>query len=84
MKTIKTAIKEFKLAMEKANLLLEKGTSLVSGTDDSLSYFRRHLLVIAQNLEKTSENINRLTELIADHPSNLMFGEPPSPRKLEK
>ena len=83
-KTIVKAIDDFRLAMENANIFLEKGTSLVSSTDDSLSHLRRHLLVVAQNLEKASENLNRLIELIADQPPQLIFGEPPVPRKLEQ
>lgn len=82
-KTIKTAVEDFGLAMEEANTLLEKGSSLVSGTADSHSHLRRHLLLIAQNLEKASENLQRLVDLLADHPSQLMFGQPPLPRKVE-
>ena len=82
-KTIKTAVEDFGRAMEEANTLLEKGSSLVSGTADSHSHLRRHLLLIAQNLEKASENLQRLVDLLADHPSQLMFGQPPLPRKVE-
>lgn len=82
-KTIKTAVQDFGQAMEEANTLLEKGSSLVSGTADSHSHLRRHLLLIAQNLEKASENLQRLVDLLADHPSQLMFGQPPLPRKVE-
>jgi phospholipid/cholesterol/gamma-HCH transport system substrate-binding protein len=82
-KTIKTAVEDFGQAMEEANTLLEKGSSLVSGTADSHSHLRRHLLLIAQNLEKASENLQRLVDLLADHPSQLMFGQPPLPRKVE-
>jgi len=81
--TIKAAIEDFKLAMENANIFLEKGSSLVSATDDSLAHLKRHLLVIAQNLEKASDNLNRVVELLADQPSQLLFGEPPSPRIVE-
>jgi len=81
--TIEAAIEDFKTAVEKANTLLEKGTSMVSGTDESLSRLQQYLLVIARNLEQASENLNRLTATIADHPSQLIFGEPPAPRKLE-
>ena len=81
--TIKKAIEGFREAMENANIFLEKGTLLASGTDHSLSHLQRHLLVVAQNLGKASENLNRLIELLADHPSQLMFGEPPLPRKME-
>lgn len=34
-------------------------------------------------LEKASQNLNRLLELLADQPSQLLFGEPPPPRKVE-
>ncbi|MFH1350066.1 MAG: MlaD family protein [Pseudomonadota bacterium] len=80
---IRGAIDNFNLAIENANKFLEKGTTLVSGTDDSLSYLRRHLLVIAQNLERASENLNLLTELLSEHPSQLLFGQPPPSREVE-
>ena len=83
-KTIKTAIDDFKMAMNNANIFLEKGSSLLSGTDDSISHLMHHLLVMAQNLEKASENLNQMTELLADQPSQLIFGEPPVPRDVEK
>ncbi len=48
-----------------------------------LSHLQRHLVVTGQNLEKASTNFNRLLEVLADHPSQLLFGEPPPPRKVE-
>lgn len=84
MDTIEKAIQDFKQSMEKVNLLLEEGSSLVGGADDSLSRLSRYLMAIAQNLERASENLNRFTDLIADEPSKLIFGEPPAPRKLEE
>jgi phospholipid/cholesterol/gamma-HCH transport system substrate-binding protein len=81
--TVKTALDNFSRAMEKANLLLNKSTSLVSGTDASISELMQHLVVAAQNLELASDNLNQLMELLADQPSQLLFGEPPKPRKLD-
>jgi Na+/phosphate symporter len=81
--SVKTALDNFSRAMEKANILLKKGTSLVSGTDASISELMQHLVVAAQNLELASDNLNQLMELLADHPSQLLFGEPPEPRKLD-
>ena len=81
VETIEAAIEDFRAAAEKANTLLEKGQLLVA--DDSLSNLRQYLLAISRNLEQASENINRITEKIADQPSQLIFGEPPEPRKLE-
>ena len=80
--TIKIAIDDFREAMKNTNIFLAKGSSLVSNTDDSISRLKRHILVVAQNLEVASENLNRLLELLADHPSQLMFGDPPTPREV--
>ena len=82
-KTIHAAIDEFKQAMENANALLEKGSLLVDGADDSISHLMHHLLVIAQNLEKASENLNRIMELLEEQPSQFIFGEPPAHRTIE-
>jgi len=81
---IKTAIEDFRQAMKNANTLLKKGNSLTDRTDDSLLLLRRNFLIISQNLEKASENLNRLIEIVADHPSQFMFGEPPAPRKVDR
>ena len=81
--TIRTAFEDFKKAMQNANIFLEKGSALISGTDESLFYLKNSLMVTAQNLEKASENLNRLIELVADHPPQLLFGKPPVPRKVE-
>ena len=81
-KTIKVVLEGFGKAAESANIFLEKGSSLVSGTNDSLSHLKRQLLVTGQHLEKATENLNRLIELVADQPSQLIFGEPPVPRKV--
>lgn len=82
-KAIGTAIEGFGEAMENANIFLEKGSLLISGTDASLSRLKSHLLVVAENLEKASENLNRLIDLVSDQPSQLIFGKPPVPRKVE-
>ncbi|MBC8418514.1 MAG: MCE family protein [Proteobacteria bacterium] len=82
-KNIRGAIEELREAMKNANILLEKGTSLMSGADDSLFQLRRQLSVSAQNLERATDNLNQFLELIADQPSQLVFGEPPAPRSVE-
>ena len=81
--TIKTALDNFNRAMVNANTLLNKGTDLVSGTDASISELMHHLMVAAQNLERASQNLNQLMELLADHPSQLLFGDPPEARQVD-
>lgn len=82
-KTIKKAIEGFSLAMENANILLDRGASLVTETDDSISEIKNHLLIFAQNLESASENLNRLIENLSDQPSQLFFDKPAVPRDVE-
>lgn len=78
--TIRTGLDNFSRAMENANTLMNKSTALVSGADGSISELMQYLVVAAQNLEMASQNLNQLMELLADHPSQLLFGQPPRPR----
>ncbi len=81
--TIASAIDNFNRAMQNVNSLFDEGSALVSGADASVSELMNHLLIAARNLEKASDNLNRLMETLADHPSQLMFGQPPRPREVE-
>ncbi len=81
--TIASAIDNFNRAMQNVNSLFDEGSALVSGADASVSELMKHLLIAARNLEKASDNLNRLMETLADHPSQLMFGQPPRPREVE-
>ena len=81
--TIKTALDDFSQAMKNANVFLNKGSTLVSDADESMSRLMHHLLMAAQNMEKASDNLNQLMEVLNEHPSQLLFGEPPQPRKID-
>jgi phospholipid/cholesterol/gamma-HCH transport system substrate-binding protein len=80
---IRKAVKDLRQAMKNANVLLKRGASLIGNADDSFFQLKRQLSVSAQNLEKATDNLNRFLELLADHPSQLVFGEPPVPRSVE-
>ena len=69
--------------MDDAREFLDKSAVLISGTDTSLAHFDRNQLVIAENLERASENLNRLIELITHQPSQLIFSRPPTARKVK-
>ena len=81
--TVHKALQKFQEAMENANVFMEKGASLISGTDESLNYLKTSLMITAQNLEKASESLNRLLDLVTDQPAQLFFGTPPLPRRTE-
>ncbi len=80
---IKKAVEDLRQAMKNANVLLERGVLLLGSADDSFFQLKRQLSVSAQNLEKATDNLNQFFELLADHPSQLVFGEPPVPRSVE-
>jgi phospholipid/cholesterol/gamma-HCH transport system substrate-binding protein len=81
--TIRSTLDDLSKAMANANTLMEKGSSLVDGTDETISYLRRNLIVTAQNLAHASESLTRLIELLVDQPSQLLLGDPPLRRKIE-
>ncbi|MBW1779987.1 MAG: MCE family protein [Deltaproteobacteria bacterium] len=68
--------------VQRTNLLLEKATSFITRTDDSANQLKRQLLVSAQNLERATDNLNQFLEILADHPPQLVFGEPPVARSV--
>jgi phospholipid/cholesterol/gamma-HCH transport system substrate-binding protein len=78
---IELAVRDFRQAMAKTNRLLVQGSSLVEGTRDLQAHFGSRLLNVANNLDRASENLERLIDLLADHPAQLMFGSPPEPRR---
>jgi phospholipid/cholesterol/gamma-HCH transport system substrate-binding protein len=80
---ITVALDDFQRSMENANRVLERGIVLLNNTDTTIFSLRQHLLVTARNMERTSENLNRLSDVIAAQPSQLLFGEPPPRRKVE-
>lgn len=65
------------------NNLMEKASGLVDRTGSDFSNLSRHLTVIGQNLEKTSSNLDNLLEQFSDHPSQLLFGDPPPRRTFD-
>ena len=80
---IRAALEEFREAVRNANAFMEKASSLAGGTEDTLSEMRGHLVTTARNLETASETLNRILEIVAEQPSQILFGEPPPARKVE-
>ena len=78
---IRASIADLRLAMENVNTFLEKGAGLVDGTEEYFFELNSSLLSISRNLEDASNNLNRGLEMVADQPSQLLFGQPPSPRQ---
>ena len=79
---IEEVLKGLIKAVDNVNLLLKKGTAFIDKTDDSAVQIKGRLSVSARNLERATDNLNRFLELLADQPSQLVFGEPPVPRSV--
>jgi phospholipid/cholesterol/gamma-HCH transport system substrate-binding protein len=79
---VKRGIENFRKAMEKASAFFADGTSFVRNTDESMAYLMEDLSSTVQNLERASENLNELIESLGEQPSQLLFSEPPLPRKV--
>jgi phospholipid/cholesterol/gamma-HCH transport system substrate-binding protein len=82
--TIKAAIEDFREAITKTNQLLEGAGSLVRGADNSLTQVKQPIITSVKNLEKATENLNRFLEVLADQPSQALFGQPPERREIEE
>jgi phospholipid/cholesterol/gamma-HCH transport system substrate-binding protein len=80
--SIKRGVEDFRKAMENASALFVNGSLLVRETDESMTYLMEDLSSTVQNLERASENLNELIESIGEQPWQLLFSEPPSPRKV--
>lgn len=78
------AVSDFKHAMENVDIFMKNGTGLINDTDNRLSNLQRHFIISLKNLERAGENLNRFLEIVADQPSQLIFGEPPPAREVEK
>ena len=82
-KDLSEAIDGFNQSMKNASLLVGEGAELIKNTDSNINKLMLHLVVVLQNIEKASDNLNRSLEVIADQPSQLLFGDPFPSREVE-
>ncbi|MFP4037295.1 MAG: MlaD family protein [Desulfobacteraceae bacterium] len=81
--TIRMSLDEFNLAMKNTNRLLDRAALVVGNTDETIIGLRRRLLYTAENLEAATSNLKRITEILADQPSRLIYGGPQPPQTQE-
>jgi len=82
-KELTEAISDFRRLINNANSFLEEGSELIKDGDAHVSGLQQHLTLVLQNFEAASDNLNRLIDALADHPSQLIFGNPPPSRRIE-
>jgi methyl-accepting chemotaxis protein len=69
--------------LDRSQGFFEGAQQFIQKSDVRFSQLQSRLLAISQSLERTSANLERLTEIVAENPSRLFFGKPPKPRKLK-
>lgn len=80
---IQAAVSQLKRSAEHTEAMTKDGAELIKNTVSGISDITRRLAVTLQALEKASENLKDFSDTISDQPSQLIFGEPIPPRKVE-
>jgi phospholipid/cholesterol/gamma-HCH transport system substrate-binding protein len=81
--TLRAAIKEFKATGTQAHQLMLDSQKTVRSGKTSLQNLYRQLSTISRKLDQASETLNDALERIRQQPSQLLFSNPPKPRKVE-
>lgn len=79
-KQVKTALSNFRMSMEKANELMGNANEMIRKTDNRTGDVYQQIQATADNLERASEDLQRLLDIISTQPSLLLFGTPPRPK----
>ena len=80
---LNNALVKLNQTLQETTALVQKGSGLVDNADTAVSNLEHHLLVTLYNIESAAENLNQLINVLANQPSQLIFGQPPDPRTIE-
>ena len=80
--TVNATIHDLRQTVIQTNELMVQGTSMIAGSRENVDTMQKHILVILQNLEATSRDLNRLVDGLNDQPSRLITGKPPAARVI--
>jgi hypothetical protein len=62
--------------VEQIKLAMVTATGLLNNTDRQLVSVQQQIIATLQRMERATNTMNRFLELIASHPSQLVFGKP--------
>lgn len=77
---LRRSLTDMARTVEETGRLMKGLSDLTGETQGSISTLTRQLSSSAQNLEKATDDLKRFTEQLAEQPSLMIFGDPPSPR----
>jgi phospholipid/cholesterol/gamma-HCH transport system substrate-binding protein len=66
-----------------ADRFFQNGSKVMGDGGVQLADLQQVMLNTLEQLNNVSHNLNSMIEVLADHPSRLMFGNPPPPRQVE-
>lgn len=86
---IKSNTKEMVATLNEIQTMIKHSATFFKGAgqfvqqgETSLTQLQSQFLTISQSLERSSRNLEQLTKSLAENPSQLIFSQPPKPRKL--
>jgi phospholipid/cholesterol/gamma-HCH transport system substrate-binding protein len=79
---LQTTIDEFTRAATSANQMMASGTLLAQNADQRLATLQHRLAATGKDLHTAITNLNQLIEILGHQPSQVLFGDPPSPRRV--
>ena len=80
---VQEMIDGLKQAAGHTDRLMQDSAGLIQNFDQRLADLYLQLLMTSRNLKTASDNLNVLIKRVSDQPSQLFFGEPTPPRKIE-
>jgi phospholipid/cholesterol/gamma-HCH transport system substrate-binding protein len=83
-KRLTAALEEFRTAVEDADRMFTSGSRLIDETDRRLARMHQQMSSSLRHMESVTSNLNRLIEKLVNQPSQLLFSDPPPPKRLKK
>ncbi|MBI5843955.1 MAG: MCE family protein [Deltaproteobacteria bacterium] len=84
MAEINRVVEEARKMAESGQQAIGDGSRLLVGADVRMAELTKHLLTTVQNLERATENLNRLLENTVEDPSALIFSRPVDEKPVAK
>jgi phospholipid/cholesterol/gamma-HCH transport system substrate-binding protein len=81
---INEAILDFKKSMNTADTLMAEGINLLGTAENNLDFLQSRMSVTIDHLEQASIDLSQLINSVNRQPSQLLFGNPRPPKKIEE
>jgi phospholipid/cholesterol/gamma-HCH transport system substrate-binding protein len=81
---INESIANLKNSLVTADNLMGKGINLIDSAETNLDTLQNRMHVTLDHLEQASISLSQLIDSINRQPSQLLFGDPPKPKKIEE